>query len=305
MIIFSPVKKAINTIKKIYLEVFIPNRKVRRIIKGEIAKKYLKKYVKKIVKENKNTNSQPGEFQDYTIWQFWDKGIENAPEIVKKCIASVDKFEPNKRHVILNMENIKDYVEIPQKYYDLLKSGKMGMAHFSDILRTYLLIEHGGCWIDSTVLLTDKLPSYIVDSDLFLLQNELKADMDGLNMTSYFIHSKPNHKILKDVRDVIAKYWEDNNYLMNYFLYLHAFAMVTQSCEENKSLWEKVPFFCFIPVQHFQKKLMKQYDKTQWENMKAVTSIHKLSYKNDVLGLDKAKNTSETFYEKLLNGELI
>ena len=92
---------------------------------------------------------------------------------------------------------------------------------------------------------------------------------------------------------------------MNYFLYLHAFAMVTQSCAENKELWEKVPFFCFIPVQHFQKKLMQKFNEVQWENIKAVTSIHKLSYKNDVLGLDKTKNTSETFYEKLISGELV
>lgn len=305
MIVFSPIKKIINTIKKIYLEIFIPNRKIRRILKGEIAKNYLKKYIKVVAKENKNTNSQLGDIQDYTIWQFWDKGIENAPEIVKKCVASIDKYEPNKRHIILNMENIKDYVEIPEKYYQLLKSGKMRMAHFSDILRTYLLIKHGGCWIDATVLLTDKLPSYVVNSDIFLFQNDIKSDMDGLNIANYFIHSKPNNKLLLDQRDFLEKYWNDNNFVINYFFYLHGFTMLTSATKQNSELWDKVPFVSFMPVQHFQKKIMNRFNETQWKNIKAVTSIHKLSYKNDVLGLDKTLNSSETFYEKLINGELI
>lgn len=304
MLFFSPLKKFINSIKKIYLEIFIPNRRIRRVLKGDVAKNYLKPYVKKVVKLNPNKNSKIRDIENYTIWQFWDKGIENAPEIVKSCVASIDKFEPNKKHIILNMETIKDYVDIPQKYYDLLKSGRMKMAHFSDILRTYLLIEHGGCWIDATVLLTDKLPEYITNSDLFLFQNYQKSDLDGLNIASYFIHSKPNNKILKDVRDVIKFYWEDNNYLMNYFLYLHAFTMMTNATEENKEIWNKLPFVSFVPVQHFQEELLKKYDKKRFNCYKSCSSVHKLSFKSDVLGLKNTTDIKDTYYEKLIKNEL-
>ena len=260
MLIFSPIKRFVNSIKKLCLEILVPNRRIRRILKGEIAQNYLKKYVKQVTKENKNSNSKTEEIENYTIWQFWDKGIENAPDIVKRCVESIDKFEPNKRHIILNMENIKDYVNIPEKYYRLLNSGRMGMAHFSDILRTFLLIEHGGCWIDLTVLLTDKLPKYITQSDFFVFKNYSKADLDGLNMASYFIHSKPHNKILKDTRDIIWNYWQDNNYLMNYFLYLHAFTLATNIDKENKNIWDSIPFVSFIPVQHFQNELMNEFN---------------------------------------------
>lgn len=305
MLIFSPVKQIINSIKKIYLEIFIPNRRIRSIVKGQIAQNYLKKYLKQVVKQNNNTNSNLQEIKDYTIWQFWDKGIENAPDIVKRCVDSIDIFEPNKRHIVLNMNNIKDYVEIPDRYYQLLKSGKMGMAHFSDILRTLLLIKYGGCWIDSTVLLTDKLPEYITTSDLFVFQNYKKADLDGLNMASYFIHSKPNNKILQDTRDIIWNYWQDNNYLMNYFLYLHAFTLATNMSEENSVLWNNVPFVSFIPVQHFQQELMNKFNQDKWNVIKSTTTIHKLSFKSKALGLNKSIDTNNTFYEMLLKGELL
>ena len=304
MLIFSPIKQFVNSIKKICLETLVPNRRIRRIFKGEIAQNYLKKYVRAVTKENRNANSKIEEINDYTIWQFWDKGIENAPDIVKICVESIDKFEPNKRHIVLNLDNIEDYVNIPEKYYHLLKSGRMGMAHFSDILRTMLLIKHGGCWIDSTVLLTAQLPEYIINSDIFVFKNYEKSDFDGLNMASYFIHSKPNNKILKDTRDIIWKYWQDNNYLMNYFLYLHAFTLATKSNKENTKIWNNIPFVSFIPVQHFQNELMNEFSLDKWNVIKSTTSIHKLSFKAKALGLNKGIEIKHTFYEKLLKGEL-
>ena len=191
-----------------------------------------------------------------------------------------------------------------QKYYDLLKAGKMKMAHFSDILRTMLLIKYGGCWIDSTVYLTGKLPEYITNSDLFLFKNYEDVDLDGLNMANYFIHSKPNNKMLKDELDVIEEYWKDNNYVMNYFFYLHIFTLLTKSDEENKRIWAKVPFVSFIPVQHFQRELMTQFDEQKWNAFKEQSNIHKLSYKSKALGLKKEQELSGTFYEKLIKGEL-
>ena len=304
MKLFSPLKQALNGIKKIFLEVFVFNRKIRWILKGNIAKHYLKTYVKRVAKRGKNANLQIEPIKEYTIWQFWDKGIENAPEVVKRCVETIDKYEPDKKHVILSFDTIKDYIDIPQKYYDLLKAGKMKMAHFSDILRTMLLIKYGGCWIDSTVYLTGKLPEYITNSDLFLFKNYEDVDLDGLNMANYFIHSKPNNKMLKDELDVIEEYWKDNNYVMNYFFYLHIFTLLTKSDEENKRIWAKVPFVSFIPVQHFQRELMTQFDEQKWNAFKEQSNIHKLSYKSKALGLKKEQELSGTFYEKLIKGEL-
>lgn len=303
MKIFSPLRQLLNGLKKLCLEIFIPNRRIRRIMKGDMAKSYLKKYVKSAIKEVCQVEYKKEEIKDYTIWQFWNSGIENAPELVKRCVESIDNFEPNKKHIVLSLETIKDYVEIPQKYYDLLKAGKMGMAHFSDILRTYLLLEYGGCWIDSTVLLTEKLPEYITTSDLFLFQNYKNDDLDGLNIANYFIHSKPNNKILNTIKIVLEKYWNENSFVVNYFFYLHAFTMITTS-KELKEEWGETPFVSFIPVQHFQRELLNQFNEKRWNEIKSTTGVHKLTHKPKILGLNKVKEVSNTFYEKLINGEL-
>lgn len=305
MLIFSPLRHLLNNLGKLFLEVCVSNRKIRRILKGEMAKFYLKKYVKRAIKYSKSEEISSVEPNDYTIWQFWDSGVENAPEIVKRCIESVDKFEPNKKHVILDMNNIADYVKIPEKYYELLKSGKMGMAHFSDILRTYLLVKYGGCWIDATVLLTDKLPDYITNSDLFLFQNYAEDDLDGLNIASYFIYSRPNNKILNALKQLLFEYWSDNDFLMNYFMYLHAFTMLVLTDSILKAEWSKVPFASFIPVQHFQRELLNKYSDSRWSQLKSTTGIHKITHKTKIIGLDKNTDISDTFYERLIKEELV
>ena len=304
MLIFSPIKQFIHSIKKLCLEIFIPNRKIRRILKGEMAKNYLKKYIKSLDCKTEHKYCKNNEIENYTIWQFWDSGAENAPEIVKRCIESIDKFEPDKRHIVLDLKNISEYVELPEIYYTLLSQGKMKMAHFSDILRTYLLLKYGGCWIDSTVLLTGKIPDYITSSDFFVFKNELNDDLDGLNLASYFIHSKPDNKFLKEIKELLFAYWSDNRYLMNYFLYLHALTAITQRNETNKQLWQNVPFVSFVPVQHFQNELLNPYNEQKWEIFKRESSIHKLSFKTKTLGLNKVKNIDGTYYDKLLKGEL-
>ena len=131
----------INSIIKICLEIFVFNRRIRRILKGDFAKFYLHKYVNYAVKkpfETKEVN------EPYRIWQYWEQGLENAPEIVRACLDSVVKHNPDIERVIISPKNVREYVNIPEFIYKLKEKGIIKLAQFSDILRTYLLVEHGG-----------------------------------------------------------------------------------------------------------------------------------------------------------------
>ena len=205
-IIFS----SLNSIAKIFLEVFVFDKQIRRILKGKLAKSYLKKYVKKacniqIASENKEQEKET------IIWQFWEQGYKNAPDLVLACCDSVEKFKNGNKHILLDYNSIKDYVEIPDLIYELKEKGTIKSAHFSDILRTYLLAQHGGVWVDSTVLFTDNLAKFITNADLFVFQNDLRIDLDGLNMASYFIASKPNNEILERAKYLLNNYWQTLN----------------------------------------------------------------------------------------------
>lgn len=287
-----------NTLFKTAIEFFVFNRGKRRRLKGQFCQNFLMKYVKKVESEPLSLSSDSD--KTYRIWQYWNSGAENAPDLVKACLASVDKYRGNIERVILNDDNIKDYVTIPDYIYKLKQKGIISNTHFSDILRTYLLYEHGGCWIDATVLLTDYLPDYITQSELFVFTNEQKNDPDNLSMTSYFISSQGNSAVIAKAKRVLELYWEENNFLLNYFLFLHAVTLLMQSSDENKKECDKMYKFSYIDVQRMEKELLNKFSEERFEELKKISSIHKLSYKWKVIAKKKEIKLADTIYEYII-----
>lgn len=358
MLIKSLFWQIINSIVKICLEIFVFDRKIRRILKGNWAKFYLRKYVVKGCKDfskpltlpslspqetslplngccgreqsfNKSLCLSQGEGMTKTvkslqeisphpnpppikggdeacdvqkdepqiIWQYWESKDGSIPPLVQACLNSVDKFKGNRKRIILNPDNVKDYVNIPEIFWQMREKGLIKTAFFSDILRTCLLIQHGGIWMDATVLLTEELPEYIANAELFVFQNDLKIDLDGLNMASYFIVAKPNNPILVQTLKAMEAYWKENRFLVNYFTFLHAFTMITQ---RNKEIFAKVPFFSFLPVQQMQGELLNTFDNSRWEQLKKISGVHKLTHKQSVLTKKKEIKIEGTFFEHIL-----
>ena len=288
--------QAVNSIIKICLEIFVIDRKIRRILKGNWAKFYLRKYVNKGVAPSPQP-SPAGRGSCQYIWQYWESPDGSIPPLVQACLNSVDRYKGNHERILLTPETLKNHVEIPEIFIKLKEKGVIKTAFFSDILRTCLLIQHGGIWMDATVLLTEDLPEFITEADLFVFQNDLKIDLDGLNMASYFIAAKPENRILKQTLSALEYYWKENNFLVNYFTFLHTFTMVTQ---KNKDLFAKVPFFSFLPVQQFQGELLKPFNAGRWEQIKKMSGVHKLTHKQSVLTKKKDFSIEGTFYEYIL-----
>ncbi|MFZ6044072.1 capsular polysaccharide synthesis protein, partial [Vibrio natriegens] len=50
-----------------------------------------------------------GEFSK-TVWMFWDSGLENAPEVVKLSYRTWVNLNPDYTVVLLDNQNIQDYL---------------------------------------------------------------------------------------------------------------------------------------------------------------------------------------------------
>ena len=49
----------------------------------------------------------------------------------------------------------------------------LSLIHISDMLRTCLLLQYGGYWLDATCLLTSSFPEVIDKSEYFMFQRHL------------------------------------------------------------------------------------------------------------------------------------
>lgn len=84
------------------------------------------------------------------IWTFWDNP-NNFPKSVKMCIESWRKYNPNYEITILNKKNYQGYINIPDEIRTHPHFND-SIQRFSDLVRLYVLEEHGGIWMDASIL---------------------------------------------------------------------------------------------------------------------------------------------------------
>lgn len=153
------------------------------------------------------------------IWIYWEQGIENAPPLVKRCVSSVKKWNSDINLEIVSMENMNQYIEIPQDILEMHESGIIGYAHFADLVRLELLYKYGGLWMDATVFCTDHLPNYIFEDSFFMFQfPDLPASPTPRAISNWLIYSDKNHSIVEQARNLMYLYWRKEKKAVNYYI---------------------------------------------------------------------------------------
>ena len=259
-------------------------RKYRKSI-DEICSKY-------ISHEDANKNNY-NDGRD-NIWICWFQGIENSPEIVKKCVESVKYFMHKKNIKIISNKNIKEYVQFPEWIEEKRRKGIITDAHYSDLLRLELLIRYGGTWIDATTYLTGSIPELFFKKDLFMYNHSFPDDITN-NYNNWLISAKKNNIILKEIRDLLYEYWKKENKVREYFLW-HLFTTIVM--EKHPLQQREIYNFTDEIPEILRQNIFSQFDEDYWNELKKVTSIHKLTYK-----LDMPSNIAGTYYEYIIKNK--
>ena len=165
----------------------------------------------------------------------------------------------------------------------------------SDLLRLELLQRYGGTWIDATVFCTSKMiPTYMLDSDLFLFQC-LKPGRDGQPSTisNWFMTAKPNQKFIFMMRELLYDYWKNNDEVVDYFIFHDFFQMLI---DRYPAEWNKVvPFSNSVP-HILLLRLFDEYNDEIWNAVVQMTPFHKLTYKFD----NSETLKTNTYYQRIM-----
>ena len=293
VLLFALVQTALQGFSRTSLEI------VRLSVNNRVLCRLRKKY-RRFIAGWQAQNSQPLPRQrSNKVWVCWLQGMENAPDVVKRCYRSLRENLPDREIVLLTRENYKEYVAFPAFIEEKVQAGLITPTHFTDLLRLELLIRHGGTWVDSTVFCSGRnIPAYMLDSDLFLFQN-LKPGRDGhaTVISSWFITACTNHPILMLTRALLYEYWAHNKNMIDYFLLHDMFQLAIEACPEE---WERV-----IPADNAMPhvlllRLFSPFDADVWEALVQKSCFHKLSYKFPA----EAKTKPGTYYAHLMGDGL-
>lgn len=273
---------------------------VRESVSNKVVKRLRKQYAPFIAefKKSEEKRSELPHEHSNRVWVCWLQGMEEAPEIVKKCYQSLLDNLDDREIVLLTNKNYKDWVTFPKHIQEKISNGTITRTHMTDFLRLELLEHYGGTWIDATVFCSGKnIPSFIWESDLFIYQI-MKPGLDGhaQRVSSWFITACTNNQIIILVKEMLYEYWKKNKDMVDYFLIHDFFELALETYPEE---WRRViPVSSSIP-HILLLRFCEEYEEGLWKVIKEMTPFHKLSWKYD----DEQKKKMEkpgTFYDKII-----
>jgi hypothetical protein len=143
------------------------------------------------------------------IFTYWHQGFNNAPDVVQACRRTLERYTLGWSRHFLDTETAQQWIEpipIPKCTWD-----RLSLAHRSDVIRTQLLVRHGGVWADPTLLLTRPLEDWLpqqMDAGVFLFH---RPGRDRA-VSNWFIAAEPNHPLLVRLYHDLCSYWRDNEF---------------------------------------------------------------------------------------------
>lgn len=227
------------------------------------------------------------------IWFCWLQGFESAPNIVRSCYNSLKLKLPDRELKVIDTNNWREYVDLPECIVEKWEGKKIPAANFSDLLRLQLLIKYGGTWIDSTVLCTgsSNVEEYL-DADLFLFRYSKQGSLP-LSISNWFISSCSNNEFLLVLRDMLFAYWKDYDCVLDYYIFHLFFALLSKEYPEQMLA---MPYAnsrdSLVLLNHWNER----FEEENWDRLTSRVSFHKLSARPDKATIKDSGN----YYNEIL-----
>ena len=287
----------------------------RNSYKHRVIKEYLKRKFGKTINgfKEKKYEVDFSLTESYQVWFFWWQGEENMPQLVRTCYNTLKYYSNGHKVNLLTKDNFRDFVSLPDYILGKAEKKTLSVTHLSDVLRICLLYEHGGLWLDATVLLTAPLPElpqicshlgfWTPKDDGNILETCFAAKnwivRENRWLTFCFYLSK--HNILAEfVRAMFFAYIKRNNIFIDYFLFDYFIAIAYDTLEDVRVMIDSVPEN--NPKVHdiyHRLNFNFEYNNVLFDEICKDTFFHKLNWKKEFR--EYTKDNKLTNYGYIIN----
>lgn len=217
--------------------------------------------------------------KEILAWTSWWQGEEQAPAMVRACLASQRRNLPEGvRQIIITEDNCKEYLSLPEHITEKVKDGRISLTTLSDIIRAALLYKYGGFWMDSTLYVCKKLGEEILDHPIYtrnLPETQYCADA---MWSGWFLYAKPGNKLFAFLMESFFYYFSVHDRIRYYFMVDYIIAIACNTFPEVEKQLKAVPYNN-EGAQELVKHLWEPYDEGQIKEYIKNTSVQKLTYK--------------------------
>lgn len=209
------------------------------------------------------------------IYMFWDEGFDAAPDIVKYCFESWKTKNSSWNIKFLTLDDAKKILS------DMHLPENMIMPHYADALRTELLMQHGGVWVDATVLCSEGLDSWL--PNIFNQTNFFAFSRPAPDriISNWFLASTRQNALITEWHNLYFRYITSSYASAPYFFHHYIFEYLIKSSNQHAAKWQATPKMSAEPP-HFLQNILMQDTTINEEIIERLKYIpmHKLTYKS-------------------------
>ncbi|MBQ4284557.1 MAG: DUF4422 domain-containing protein [Lachnospira sp.] len=217
------------------------------------------------------------------VWVLWLQGMEQAPELVRMCVKSLENNIPKDvaELRVLTIDNLADYIRVPDWIMKKVNEGTISLTHFSDIIRMGLLYRYGGMWIDATYYVNRPMHKGMFEREFFTLRqakSKWRADIVQARWAGNFLVVKPGNLLAKFVLEAFYEYWKVSDKMIDYFLIDYVIALAYNTLPQVKEMIDNCPY-SEPQIFELAEVLNSKWSQEKIEALTADTAFFKLSYK--------------------------
>ena len=239
------------------------------------------------------------------VWICWWQGLSEAPELVQKCIARMEKMFGNKADIrIITFDNYQQYVAFSETVVEKFNKGCISMTHLSDILRAQLLCRYGGLWIDATYYIWDDRFIDALCQFPFFTQKQ-GGELNELDIVSgrwanNFLKGPACFPLFGFMVEAFELFWSKYDEVLNYFLFDYIIAVCYEQLQDIRMIMDA------CPVNNRFSQVLADWgneacDPHKLELLTADTWLFKLTYKKPFYM--QTGDGQKTYYAALMEKE--
>lgn len=233
--------------------------------------------------ENSITDHQEATSSHYEpnapIWFYWMQGEKNMPPIPKLCLNSLRKHANGHPVIFLDADNVNQYVNIPFEIAKAYQTGKLKQAHYADIIRIMLLAQHGGLWMDATLLVTRDLPETIFQTPFYSIKTKEFGYFVSRCRWSVFCLAGWKHNILfEKLSECFTAYFKQTDVMIDYFMFDQLIDMLYNEHSEIRNMIDQVPY-SNPEVHSLNCLLLNDFNEHIYKQLTENTILFKLNWK--------------------------
>jgi hypothetical protein len=230
------------------------------------------------------------------IFIYWHSSFDNCPLIIKQCLKSWKFHNKDYEIIELNDSNLLEWINISE----LIKNKNITKTSLSDIIRIFLLKNHGGFWVDSTVFCVKPLDDWIINyakNGFFAYSFDELCDR---MISSWFLYGEQNNYIIDKWYHSVIEYIQNANiigiehnpsitidewknrdkYNNHYFWFHYLFGNLYNENNEFRHRWDDSNKISNVYPHYIQTiGLESKVDNYFISNYNSISPLYKLTYR--------------------------